>query len=62
MRYNEPEGATPKEPDCRDLGYIVRDMAKTIQVFSMELARLSGIFQKIGQNWKNRPFYLDSRF
>ena len=43
MRYNEPDGATPKEPDCRDLGYIVRDMAKTIQNFSMELARLSGI-------------------
>ena len=41
-RHNEPDGATPKEPDCRDLGYLVRDMAKSIQSLSMEMARLSG--------------------
>ena len=42
-RHNEPDGATPKEPDCRDLGYLVRDMAKSIQSLSMEMARLSGL-------------------
>ena len=42
-RHNEPDGATPKEPDCRDLGYLIRDMAKTIQSLSMEMAKLSGI-------------------
>ena len=43
-RHNEPDGATPKEPDCRDLGYVVRDMAKSIQSLSMEMARLSGLY------------------
>ena len=42
MRFNEPDGAIPKIPDCRDLGYILRDMAKTIQEYSFQLARLSG--------------------
>ena len=42
-RHNEPDGATPKEPDCRDLGYLVRDLAKSIQSLSMEMARLSGL-------------------
>lgn len=41
MRHNEPHGVSPWEPDCRDLGYITRDMAKSIECFSMELARLS---------------------
>ena len=45
-RHNEPDGATPKEPDCRDLGYLVRDMAKSIQSLSMEMARLSGFFNQ----------------
>ena len=44
MRFNEPDGAIPKIPDCRDLGYILRDMAKTIQEYSFQLARLSGKF------------------
>ena len=44
-RHNEPDGATPKEPDCRDLGYLVRDMAKSIQSLSMEMARLSGLIK-----------------
>ena len=44
MRFNEPDGAIPKIPDCRDLGYILRDMAKTIQEYSFQLARLSGNF------------------
>ena len=43
-RHNEPDGATPKEPDCRDLGYLIRDMAKTIQSLSMEMAKLSGTY------------------
>lgn len=42
-RHNEPDGATPKEPDCRDLGYLTRDMAKSIQSLSMEMARLSDV-------------------
>jgi len=41
MRHNEPHGVSPWEPDCRDLGYLTRDMAKSIECFSMELARLS---------------------
>ena len=45
MRFNEPDGAIPKIPDCRDLGYILRDMAKTIQEYSFQLARLSGRFK-----------------
>ena len=44
-RHNEPDGATPKEPDCRDLGYLVREMAKSIQSLSMEMARLSGLIE-----------------
>ena len=46
MRFNEPDGAIPKIPDCRDLGYILRDMAKTIQEYSFQLARLSGRFSE----------------
>ena len=42
MRHNEPHGVSPWEPDCRDLGYITRDMAQSIESFSMEMARLSG--------------------
>ena len=42
MRHNEPHGASPWEPDCRDLGYVTREMAKSIECFSQELARLSG--------------------
>lgn len=41
MRHNEPHGVSPWEPDCRDLGYITRDMAQSIESFSMEMARLS---------------------
>ena len=59
MRFNEPDGAIPKIPDCRDLGYILRDMAKTIQEYSFQLARLSGKFMlllKTVHFWpKKRP-------
>ena len=56
MRHNEPHGVSPWEPDCRDLGYITRDMAKSIECFSMEMARLSGniSFFDIGTCFKQK--------
>ena len=42
VRHNEANGVTPDIPDSRDLGYLVREMANSIQIFSYEMARLSG--------------------
>jgi len=40
-RFNEPDGVSPSTPDCRDFGYLIREMANAIQSYSMVMARLS---------------------
>ena len=61
MRHNEPHGASPWEPDCRDLGYVTREMAKSIEGFSQELARLSGESNSANIPLIRKTFYLISR-
>jgi len=42
IRHNEADGATPETPDCRDLGYLVREMANSVQAYSFQMSKLSG--------------------
>ena len=42
IRHNETNGITPDVPDSRDLGYLVREMANTVQSYSFQMAKLSG--------------------
>ena len=42
IRHNEANGITPDVPDSRDLGYLVREMANTVQSYSFQMAKLSG--------------------
>ena len=42
IRHNEADGSTPDTPDCRDLGYFVREMANSIQAYSFQMSKLSG--------------------
>ena len=42
VRHNEANGITPNVPDSRDLGYLVREMANTVQAYSFQMSQLSG--------------------
>jgi len=41
VRHNEANGITPNVPDSRDLGYLVREMANTVQAYSFQMSQLS---------------------